>query len=575
MIKKEYYVISILIMVMVLIMFQSLGVATSLFQQEDQNVYTKQTTLYENSAMTNYEVTDQENIAIYDTNDSYIKDWAIENKMTYHMYENITDMLQSKAELLIIDPKELSQKDYDELYDLKLEGKVLVFTNLPAESYLKNDKVKALLGIEAYKGKKEIHYIKVYDGFFIGQETHYQEDVDLVIPYVTLKSGYKVFMDGYLDKEADIKNEEMPPIFWRSYVHEGLVYVMNNDFMEDNTIGRGILTGICNDYMPYHLYPVVNAKAMVLVNFPMISNENQEALEKRYSRSSISLMRDVVYPQLISIMDQIEMKGTFLFSSRLDYTQTTPIDEDALSFYMTHLNREGAEFGLSGIQRSSLSLKEKLSQDLNIFQKQYPHYAFHVFAAGTQTQAQLNALSNQFQDLKTFFVPDQFSERLFGFLDKKSLFIRSNWTMNQYTYIDDLKLKSLFTSLGMLNMTVDMKNLIYPESDKDDWTVLSKDMSRFASTYLKPYQSFDHTLLSETDQRIRRFLAMDMTHKRVDQSIEVSIKGFEEEAYFILNLHNETIEDCDHATFEEVDDGVYLIHAKEASFTIHVKEATS
>lgn len=577
MIKKEYYMISVIIMVVALIMFQSLGIATSIFQQEDVNAYAKQTSFQASSAMKSFAVEDQEEVALFDSGHAWLQEWLQNNKKTYHLYQESAQLSQSDAPLLIVNPDQLQEADYTMLYELLQEDRVIVFTKLPDVQYLEHEQVKALLGIKAYQGMKEIEFIKVYDGFFIGEETHYQEDVELNIPYVTLQSGYKVFIDGYLEEEqAEIKNEEMPPLMWRSYVNEGFVYVMNNDFMADPAIGMGFMTGICNDYQPYSLYPIVNAKSMVLVNFPMISNENETALMQRYSRSSISLMRDVVYPQLISILDEIGCKGTFLFSSRLDYDVQKPIDENTLAFYMEHLNREGAEMGLSGIQMSDLPLSEKLQQDIEVFKSLYPDYEFRVFAAEHETDDTLRNLTKYpvTESLQTFFVPEGSRDNLFDYLNEDGLYIQSNWNMKEYSYLSDLKLKSLFTSLGMVNMTVDMKNLIYPQSDQDDWTVLSKDMSRYGATYLSPYLSFDSTLLSEADERIRQFMALDYNEHRNGDVIDISIENFEKDAYFMLHLHDEEIVSCENGDFVEVDDGVYLLHATQASMSVTVKEAT-
>ena len=575
MIKKEYYLISIIIMVITLIMFQSLGIATSIFQKEDINIYAKNTYLSSGSAVRNFEVTADEEVAVLDQEHIWLDEWLTNNKKTYHRYDQISSFVNSNAKLLIVNPDALSLEDYNTLYGMMNKGIVIVFTKLPDVNLLQNESVKTLLGIKKYKGMQEIKYIKVYDGFFIGDETHYQEDVKLNIPYVTLQSGYKVFVDGYLkEKENEIKNEEMPPLFWRSYVKEGFTYVMNNDFMKDASIGMGFLTGICNDYQPYSLYPVVNAKSMVLVNFPMISNENEKAMMQRYSRTSISLMRDVVFPQLISILDQIDCKGTFLFSSRLDYREQKPIDEDTLSFYMEHLNKEGAEFGLSGIQISTIPLADKLHEDLKVFQNLYSQYKFNVFAADKETDETLQKLmsTKELNSLRTFFVPEDSRLREFDYLNTDGLYIQSNWNMKEYSYLNDMKIKSLFTSLGMLNMTVDMKNLIYPETDQDDWTVLSKDMSRYAQTYLRPYTAFESTLLSEADERIRSFMAMDYDDVREDDVISITIDNFHDNAYFILHLHDESIVSCEQGEFTKLDDGMYLLHAKAASVRVKIKE---
>ena len=94
-------------------------------------------------------------------------------------------------------------------------------------------------------------------------------------------------------------------------------------------------------------------------------------------------------------------------------------------------------------------------------------------------------------------------------------------------------------------------------------------------TYWKPYSAFDKTTLSESDVRGRRFLNLDYSEERQGDVICVSVKNFEEEAYFILRTHGEKITAVENGTFTQLEEDAYLIGANEEKLMITLEKEHS
>ena len=72
-------------------------------------------------------------------------------------------------------------------------------------------------------------------------------------------------------------------------------------------------------------------------------------------------------------------------------------------------------------------------------------------------------------------------------------------------------MRSIETALGYSCINVDMQRVLYPTSDKDDWTKLSKKLSSYLNTYWAVYRNaLNQTDISHTDIRTRQFLSVNL-----------------------------------------------------------------
>ena len=132
-------------------------------------------------------------------------------------------------------------------------------------------------------------------------------------------------------------------------------------------------------------------------------------------------------------------------------------------------------------------------------------------------------------------------------------------------------MKCMETALGYSNITLDFYSVTYPEGDEDSWEKMSKKIAANLGTYWKAYEAFDATTLTESDVRIRRFLALDYKQQRAGNVITLFLEHREDAAWFLLRLHGEKVTEVAGGIFEEIEDGVYLILAEEDEVSVEVQ----
>ena len=136
-------------------------------------------------------------------------------------------------------------------------------------------------------------------------------------------------------------------------------------------------------------------------------------------------------------------------------------------------------------------------------------------------------------------------------------------------------MRSIETALGYSCINVDMQRVLYPTSDKDDWTKLSKKLSSYLNTYWAVYRhAFDQTDISHTDIRTRQFLSVNYKVYRYNDTINLSVTNLHGSASFVLNLSNEKITAITGGTFQKIEHNRYRITVTDPDVIIDVSSDT-
>ena len=121
---------------------------------------------------------------------------------------------------------------------------------------------------------------------------------------------------------------------------------------------------------PTRSYPVVNAQNLSMVDFPVFADENNGEIQKLYSESVTGMVRDIMWPSLISITEQSGMKMTCFVESQEDYLDEIEPNGVFMEFYLKQMKEQDAEAGLSLQYKAVNSLEDKLERDADFFEKQ-------------------------------------------------------------------------------------------------------------------------------------------------------------------------------------------------------------
>lgn len=605
MISKRNFFTIVAMMAVIFGLFNFMGIAKARTNKYDVNDYalSSDELLHSDSVWKN-----TENGALYDRTVIYIgnlakdkfgntvKSWSCytkRNLKVYNKLEKYIETAEEKPEAVLINPDCLNlDADINSLNFIMQEGVPVIFCKLPkAEIIEKSKPLQNILGIKKVAAKKcTIDGVKLFKEFLLGGEVHYiartereekKQDMTLEVPWYQTGSGSKIYMVGMMEKEVEnneLKNEELPALIWRSAYENSEAIAINGNFLEDIS-AIGILDAAMAELKPYEIYPVVNAQNLIIEGGPFISSNNDEEMQKIYSRNTTQVFRDVVFPSLIAVSE----KSGFPMSCMMTIETDDKIDKpeyDTVVYYLKWLKEQQAEMGICiAADNSGFSdLTDKYSSFFNIYKNKYQYSGLCV--RGDNTHEIENIFRNRQNNTAVAGVNTIVSEnnKKYGLIDyvNDSVTIQEA-TSNGYkhTFTDDFHLRGLETALGYSNILVDMERVAYPQSDDDHWEKLSDELSRNIITYWKPFSEFDKTVISESDVRVRTFLSLNFSHLREGNKIILNVhKDKDRKAWFVLRTHGEIIEKiAGEADFKQIEKDAYLIEISGSYGEIYTKPA--
>lgn len=490
--------------------------------------------------------------------------------------------------MLILESEKYALDDnLKKIEELEQKGVIIVFGCLEDPKNIeKNQELQDFLGIYKIVSKKtELTGAKLFEGLLLGGEVIYEtpedkderdrQDLQLNVPWYQVGSGTKTYMVGLLDQSKQketVENEELPTLIWRNGIRNGSIFCVVGDYMKDST-ALGLLDGMVAEASSYYIYPVVNAQNLSMINFPVFADENNEQMMELYSQSITGMARDIMWPSLISIVEKGGLKMTCFMQPQTNYEDGIEPTSRDLVFYLKQMKEQNAEAGLSLQYKNAESLRDKLNQDAEFFRKADSSYKYGAAYTEEKDLDTVKALMNTelMKNVSTLVCEYTEDEPVISYCtDSVTLQSVTSDGMN-YTYSDDIRMRSIQSSLGYTNVMLNMQKIFWPERKKDRWQIMQKRFSSNLLTYWKNFTGFDSTTLSESNTRTRIFLNLDFSETRTDD--EIILKTSENGSWFILRTHGEEIEEIEGGTQKKLEDNVYLIQAQDTTVKIQVKTA--
>ena len=485
--------------------------------------------------------------------------------------------------MLILESEKYALDDnLKKIEELEQKGVLIVFGCLEDPKNIeKNQELQDFLGIYKIVSKKtELTGAKLFEGLLLGGEVVYEtpedkderdrQDLQLDVPWYQVGSGTKTYMVGLLDQSKQketVENEELPTLIWRNGIRNGSIFCVVGDYMKDST-ALGLLDGMVAEASSYYIYPVVNAQNLSMINFPVFADENNEQMMELYSQSITGMVRDIMWPSLISIVEKGGLKMTCFMQPQTNYEDGIEPTSRDLVFYLKQMKEQNAEAGLSLQYKNAESLRDKLNQDAEFFRKADSSYKYGAAYTEEKDLDTVKALMNTelMKNVSTLVCEYTEDEPVISYCtDSVTLQSVTSDGMN-YTYSDDIRMRSIQSSLGYTNVMI-----FWPERKKDRWQIMQKRFSSNLLTYWKKFTGFGSTTLSESNTRTRTFLNLDFSETRTDD--EIILKTSESGSWFILRTHGEEIEEIEGGTQKKLEDNVYLIQAQDTTVKIQVKTA--
>lgn len=593
--KRTYFTISCIILV-VLFMFQATSVVRQKYNNYDENIYAEaaDAALTSNTAFTvetnpNKVLSDSRHFIVYigNTADSStgatVLQWCEYTKRNLIAYTNITEYgsyIRRTPDAVFIDSSYIDfENNLSYLTQLTDSGINLVFCTLPDYEIIKADtELQNLLGVSAaVTPSLTASGFKLFGGFLLGGETWYisntedekaYQDFTMKLPWYVTGNGTKTYMSAVLDSSyGTVKNEDLPPVLWRKSHENAYVFCVNGDYLKE-AAGLGILSGIMYELTDYYVYPVVNAEAVAVVNFPVFAFENEDAMQEYYSRNTASVLENIIWPDLSNLSEATGKKFSFLITPQFNYTDNLEPSSNEMEYFFRLFREKGFEAGLSTYHNNGISLKDKFAKDAKFFETFLKHYRFLSVYANASEITEIAALDSSFTENIRTIVTDynaKKASKIFSYYDKDVLEIKMLLDGSNYSYKNDFRLKGLHTALAYSCAEIDCTDLYNPDKSLLLWDKSYKKISIAMTTYTTKHKAFKSCTLTEADRQIRKFLAVDYTYERTGNTITINITSDTDAASFILRLHNESIDDISGAEFTLLEENSYLIETTDSN----------
>ena len=512
----------------------------------------------------------------------------IKSYTTLEEYEDLKQEDKTDSpQMMVINSNDINWSEMEtigQLQDYVKSGIDLVFSGLPDASVINESRrLKSLLGIRDVKEEETtVAGLHLYEGFLLGGEIVYQakdeaefqlrQDMELQFPWYTLAAGTKAYMRGvYTDK--NLEEEECPAVIWRNRQGRAYVYVVNGAYMEDAAAGLGLLSAMWAQSEEYVIYPVINAQNMVIANYPGLAEENKGEMIRRYNRTMLEMMRYNAWPAIVAAYQRSTMGLSCMLAPQYDYEDDNYPNQAEFLYYMKRLSEQMAEVGLSGESISKTPLEDKLKEDARFIEGTIPGYQFASFYENNLSEKELSeALSGEtLKAVRTVVTGYDGNKEVIGYESEhvtRQTVISDGF---RHTFFEDFRVKAVETALAYPNVLADMDRAAAPESENDTFHKIISDFGWNIQHYWEGFQSFDGTTVSESDERIRNFLAMDYIESRENDSIRLQVAGPEMPVWFLLRLNEGAVKDVTGGDWKKVEAQVYLIEAKGPEVIIRIK----
>lgn len=608
MISIRNYFTAFILLFMVFVMFMFVGVSSNILSDTSTNIRAEERTylgredsltaenlkldtyVEDTSGTSTLPLLQKKRAAILsggaeDAAASILTEWCVYHKYRYKIYTSLPEVSEiSEYDVILFGDYKVTSQSCDLLYDYADLGKTMIFTQLPDyQEIIINNKLAAFFGISSGVEESVIaDGIKIFSGFMINKERIYskgdfygeEDDTTVNLPYYSLAAGYEVYAVGLLDNqdELGIKDEELPPLLWRTKTEKAFVFAVGSDVFGGISL-LGVLNGFMARESDCYVYPIVNAQTISLVNYPYLSKENEERMQQLYSRSSEAVARDLLWPNIIQILKNYGDSYSFFTSPQLDYQDGIGPKGDFTEFYLREIRKLPGDMGLSLGQVSDMGLMEILTEDEVFFAEYLPKYEFTALYTANFAMGEVESCLDQklLKNISLIMSDYKEGDKLIDYIRDDTISVKFNMDGYRHETMDDLKMVCVENALGMCNEKVDIERVIYPKGSMDEWNNLSLRWSK-GDTYFNDYSKLDTISVYEMEKRVRRFMALDFTYQWDGNKVDIDIDHFDEEAYFILRINNRSIALVENGTIEEITADSYLIKATDAKVRIRLIE---
>lgn len=506
--------------------------------------------------------------------------WCSLYKYRYELFSYWPEASEIKGfDILICDGIPETSYDINKFSDVCESGVDIVITQLQDIKPLSDSSVlRNSLGIRRIVSKEyEIDGVHLFGDFYLCNDRLYHDDDDygekddmhLTIPYFTLRPGYEVYAVAILDDqdELNIDNEEMPPLLWRTVTGNSNVFVINSNVFSDNAL-LGTLTAFISRTSRTFVYPVANAQANCIINYPWLMAENNDMLSELYGHRADTLSWSVLWPSVVQTIYNYNQTADFYVSAQTDYSIEAEDSNDMASYAIKQIRKLLGTMGLSLKQTSDQELDDVLECNSKFFNEVVPKWRFSSVYCGDfephDLEPHLSDKNGILGDVSMVLYDRENGDPLISSLNDNVLLLGLTSYGFSHEAVDDIELISNETALALDLQYIDIDRVLYPNNDEDYWNKLS---IKWASgiTYYNDFKQFDFVLADELERRIRKLISCNYDYYETENQLKISINksSNDEPAYFVIRMFNSIPDSISGGKLIKLSDTSYILEAYE------------
>jgi hypothetical protein len=473
-------------------------------------------------------------------------------------FEDINDEELKAVKTIIINGSEFERLgNVEKFFEYIKEGKNIIFTSMPDVSYIETKGLKDIMGINNITESKNQKGVKFLPGFMLGGLLELP-NLSYKAPVADLLSTTKTYVTG----------PKKSSVIWRNIYGESEIYVINGPFFETNA-AYGIMSAIMAQINPDYIYPVVNAKVFTYEGLPYVSYENSDELEKIYNRDAMQLQQDILIPDILSAN---KSRG-FIPSGFLTEGFNRQNIGDINKYYAEQINNyEKDIYKLGG--EVGMVYSGDLEKDIKTYKSIFNNKNFKSILLNNNNNLDTMIKSinkDQCSFIESAFGPWTEKKKNFGYVTSSTVYIP--FTIDGVYNTDQHKLEfySGITAFGAIIQNIDLKQVIFPENDKDNWMNVLRDYVKFIDFYRQKYDMIQPRSVTDAAQAVKKFNNNFPSIKYSNNKIEIRLEKWYGESYYILRTNKE-IDSITNGSAEKIEDGAYLVTVKNKEIDINLRQ---
>lgn len=504
--------------------------------------------------------------------------YAKKGHQVFYNVEAVPVSLLKDAKAAIITTNNLASiSDMDTLMRYVNRGLNVFFASLPQEGSVQYDTYRDVLGIVSRTGDAEIEGFQAFEGLYAQGEVICNE-YPLEVEDIRVDATCTKYIFEY-SSDPNVDQSEMVPLLWRTVYGDGQVYVLNADFMEQS-YSMGLCIAVLGRMEPEYAYPIVDAKVNYVDSFPFLSYENGDNMMKFYSRDSQSFIRDQVWPGLVTMMKDADIKFTGLYYAYItDAARKAQYNTDTLSYFKKQFSKYECEFGFGGYHPDVLSGKEFEEDAMN---ESYDQFKWNMSNYNLVTYKYSNKITqsvqaDMLQKLRNISVyvskldtedKDEYQAPL-SFADRNIVNIPIICEEVTSSYPDYWKACNMASGLGLSTHYFDLYNVITNTSNVNyEWMMYSQELSKEFNLLNRGTSWLTERTSAQAGYHAKRYLCLMPEITFSDKSLTIKCENFDDTATFIIKTERRLKPDDAKFTAEQISDNFYMVKLLKPEVTI-------